>query len=702
MIRIVALALVGVFTFFYNSFNQGEINNVEREVMIQNAVMSVLNQAHFDPKPLDDEFSKEAFSEFLETLDGRKRFFTQEDLELLKPFELKIDDQVQGGNLEFFDLANELLEKRIDEAELIYKDILGQSFDFSIQEEYEFDAEKKDFPANSAELKERWRKSLKYDVMTKLESRLDGQKDKEESEKKSYDELSAESAKAVLDNYDDWYKNYRKVRRSDRFESYLNTIAHLFDPHSDYYNPKEKQDFDINMGGKLEGIGARLRTEGDYTKVVSIVPGGPAWKEKQLEVDDIILKVKQETEEPVDILGMRIDDVVSKIRGDKGTLVVLTTQKQDGAIIDITIERDIVNIEESFAKSAILDKENIIDNIGYIHLPKFYSSFEGPDGTSCAADIAKEIEKLKKNDVRGIILDLRNNGGGSLRDVVDMTGLFIEDGPVVQVKPRDRKAYVYRDEDESVLYDGPLVVMVNSFSASASEILAAALQDYKRAVIVGTQTFGKGTVQRFIDLDKTVRNTTDFKPLGEVKITMQKFYRVNGGSTQQKGVTPDIILPDRYSQIEVGEREYPHSMEWSEIAGLEFDQAVYKVDNMPLLISKSSDRLKTNDQFNMIDKQATLLKENRDKTKYSLRLEDYQAYLAEKDAEADQFEGLFKDDVAGLVIKNMESDLEAINFDESTMARNEDWIKDLKKDIYLDECVAIINDLIKGAAYTKQ
>lgn len=702
MIRIVVLAVVGVSMFLFNSFNGSDVNNVEREVMIQNAVMNVLNQAHFDPKTLNDDFSKEVFMEFLQTVDGRKRFFTQEDINVLKPFELLIDDEAQQGTLEFFDKANALLENRINEAELIYKNLLSQPFTFDADESYEFDPEKKDFPANSAELKERWRKSLKYDVMTKLESRLTAQEDKPEDEHKTYEELEEESRKAVLDNYDDWYKSFRKVRRSDRFESYLNTFAHLFDPHSDYYNPKEKQDFDINMGGKLEGIGARLRTEGDLTKVVSIVPGGPAWKGKELEVDDAILKVTQEGEEPVDVFGMRIDDVVSKIRGDKGTIVTLTTQKQDGDIVDIEIERDIVNIEESFAKSAIMDLEGGMDNIGYIHLPKFYSSFEGPDGTSCAVDIAKEIQKLKAENVNGIILDLRNNGGGSLRDVVNMTGLFIEDGPVVQVKPRERKAYVYKDEDDSVLYDGPLIVMVNSFSASASEILAAALQDYERAVIVGTQTFGKGTVQRFIDLDKTVRSSTDFKPLGEVKITMQKFYRVNGGSTQQKGVNPDIVLPDRYSEIEVGEREYPHSMEWSEIAGLEYDQEVYKVDKMPLLIKNSAERLAKNEQFNLINKQAKLLKANRAKTEYTLALDEYRDYLSEKDKEADQFDGLFKNDISGLNVKNLEYDMKAINFDDSTIARNEDWIKDLKKDIYVEECLQIMNDMIKGPAYTKK
>lgn len=696
MIRIIVLIVAGVATFLFNSFNAGETINLEREVLIQNAVLSVLDQAHFDPKVLDDNLSRQVYKEFLESLDGRKRFLTKEDIALLQVYETDLDDQAKQGSLEFFNMAIDLLEKRIDQAEILYKEILKTPFDFSIDESYEFDPEKKDFPSNADEMRAIWQKSLKYDVMVKLESRLSAQKDKAEDEPKTYEELEEESRDAVLENYNDWYKNFKKVRRTDRFEAYLNTFAHLFDPHSDYYNPKEKQDFDINMGGKLEGIGARLRTEGDLTKVVSIVPGGPAWKGKQLEVDDAILKVTQKGEEPVDVFGMRIDDVVSMIRGDKGTIVVLNIQKQDGSIMDIEIERDVVNIEESFARSAI------IDNVGYIHLPKFYSSFEGPDGTSCAVDIAEEIEKLKQENVSGIILDLRNNGGGSLRDVVNMTGLFIEDGPIVQVKPRDRKAYVYNDEDAGVQYDGPLVVMINSFSASASEILAAALQDYKRAVIVGSQSFGKGTVQRFIDLDKTVRTNSEFKPLGELKITMQKFYRVNGGSTQQKGVNPDIFLPDRYSEIEVGEREYPHSMEWSEIAGLDFNQDVYVIDNMDALRKNSLDRVKSNQQFQLISEQAKLLKQNRDKSIYSLKLDDYKEFLKERDAENAKFDDLFKDDIDGLTIRNLKSDLEAINSNETSKARNENWIKDLKKDIYLEESLAIINDMVKGPALTKK
>lgn len=707
MIRIIVLLIAGGFTFFFSQRTDAQ-NGMDKEALIQSAVLNVLQQAHYDPKDLDDEMSSAVFNDFIESLDGRKRFFTQADLAALKVYETQLDDQAKLGSLEFFDKVDALITARRDECEALYKAILDNPFNFEKKESYEFDPEKKDYAANQEELRERWRKSLKYDAMTKLQSRLDKQNEEpkegeEKEEKKSYAELEKESREAVLDNYNDWYKNFKKVNRSDRFGSYVNAFASQFDPHTEYFNPKEKQNFDIGMSGKLEGIGARLRTDGDLTKVVSIVPGGPAWKGKELEVDDAILKATQEGEgeEPVDLFGMRIDDVVSKIRGPKGTVVTLHVQKADGSTQDISIERDVVNIEESFARSVILKQEGGLDKVGYIDLPKFYSSFEGPDGTSCAADVAKEIEKLKGESVDGIILDLRGNGGGSLRDVVTMSGLFIKDGPIVQVKPRDRAAYVHQDDDKDVQYDGPVVVMVNSFSASASEILAAALQDYDRAVIVGAQTFGKGTVQRFIDLDRTLKGHKGMKPLGQLKLTRQNFYRIDGGSTQLRGVTPDIILPDRYANVDIGEREYDNSLQWSEISGLMYDQEVFRVEDKGWLRERSKNRVAANEQFQLIEEQAALVKKNRDLTEHSLNIKEYKADSEARKEENKKFKKLFKEDLKGLTVENIKADLESINSAEANQARNEDWIKDIKKDIYIEECLSIIADLARGKSYTQ-
>jgi len=483
MIRLLILSLVGGISFIYSSvFAQKD--NPARDKVIQNTVLSVLEQVHFDPVDLTDEFSSEVYDNYISALDGRKRFFTQGDLDQLEPYRYLLDDQANQGSLEFFDKSVALLQIRIDEIGNIYEEILASPFDFEVEENLEFDPEKKVYASNVDGIKETWRKHLKYDVLSEVHSKLKRQEDyinrditKDEAddepmEIKTMAVLEEEARAEVLKQNNKWYKNIGKVRRSDRFEAYLNAFAHMFDPHSDYFNPKEKQDFDISMGGKLEGIGARLQTDGDLTKVSSIVPGGPVWKNGEIEVNDYITKVTQKDGEPVDLFGMRIDDVVSMIRGKKGTFVTLAIQKKDGTIVDIEIERDIINIEEAFAKSGLIDLDNGPDNIGYIHLPKFYSSFDGPEGNSCAADVAKEIEKLKGHNVNGIILDLRNNGGGSLKDVVDMSGLFIEDGPIVQVKPRGRKPFIYKDEDADVKYDGPLIVLINSFSASASEILA--------------------------------------------------------------------------------------------------------------------------------------------------------------------------------------------------------------------------------------
>lgn len=703
MIRLIVIGIVGAFSYLFGSFFNEEQPQPEREKVIQSTVLNILNQAHFDPKVLNDEFSKEAFNVFLEYIDGRKRFFTQEDIMLLKVYELQIDDQATQGSLEFFDLAISLLEKRIDQCETLYQEILSHPMDFTIHEQFEFDPEKKTYPKDNNDLKETWRKMLKFEVMEGIESRTNRQLEQKDVKKLSDEEIEKEARNDVKQTFEEWYKNFRKVNRNDRFEAYLNTFTHIFDPHTDYYNPKEKQDFDISMSGKIEGIGARLRTDGDLTQIVSIVPGGPAWKNKEIEVNDHIVKVTQKDKEPVDIFGMRIDDVVQMIRGEKGSFVILTIKKKDGTIKDIEIERDIVITEESIARSVILNLEGGIENIGYIHLPKFYSDFEGgPEGTSCAVDVAKEIEKLKANNVNGIILDLRSNGGGSLRDVVDMSGLFIKDGPIVQVKPRDRKAYVYKDEDPTVQYSGPLIVLINSFSASASEILAAAMQDYGRAIIVGSQSFGKGSVQRFIDLDQALRGNNEFKPLGQVKITMQKFYRIDGGSTQLKGVVPDITLPDRYDKIDVGEREYPHAMGWSEIAGLQYNQEVYKTDKIDYLTNRSQARIEQNNQFALIKDQANWFKSSRDETSYSLNIETYRDLLKSRKEKSEKFDAIMSSDIPSLIVKNLEQDKQKINFDPTTIARNESWIGAIKKDIYLEESLQIMKDLIEGTAITNR
>ena len=690
----------------------------EREAIILHGVLTFISQAHVSPKPIDDEFSKGVFDLYLNRLDGGKRFLLQEEVDKLALHKLQLDDQANRRTLEFFDISLEMINGGVARAEGIFTDLINNhEFDYKSEESLELDGDKKEFPKNEDELRNAWRMYLKYDIVQKFTRKKNNQDDALEKEMqykkdvaegkanpdeerkpvevKTDEELLKESKEETKENFTDWFENMNDLRRSDRFETYLSAITNYFDPHTDYFNPKAKQDFDINMGGKLEGIGARLSADGENTKVVAIIPGGPAYQGKQLEVDDIILAVKQEEGEPVNISGWRIDDVVQKIRGKKGTVVTLTTQKKDGTVIEIEIERDRVIIDESFARSALIDLPGTANNIGYIKLPKFYSSFENEDGNSCAVDVAKEIEKLKDENVNGIILDLRNNTGGSLSDVVDMTGLFIEEGPIVQVKPRDRKAYIHKDKDSEVQYDGPLIIMTNHLSASASEILAAALQDYDRAIIVGSKsTFGKGSVQRFFDLDRAMKGDEGMKPLGNLKISMQKFYRVTGGSTQLKGVTPDIILPDNYHYIDTGEKEYENAMEWSEIEAKEYSQDIVSLQNKSKIVALSNKRVEEDEKFQLILENAKRLQENRDLSEYPISIEGYSSLMEQRKEEAKKFEGIYEDDIEFLNVRNMAIDTSYINSDESRIGRNEAFLDDLKKDFYLEETLHILRDLI--------
>jgi len=730
----VFIALLGAILSLGAFYPSNTVAYEEREAVILDGVLNFIRQAHVNPKPIDDDFSKAVYKMYLERIDNGKRFLIQEDIDKLKPSELLLDDQVNARNLDFFDVSLELIENSIKRGEIIFNDIIdNHEFDFQKSETIELDNDKKSWSKDEAGLKDVWRKYLKYDIIQKFdrkkskqekaienkeEKKLESEFDKKtmdlkndihvEKEKtdietplviKTDAELLAEAKEDTKENFTDWFERLNDLRRSDRFETYLGSITNYFDPHTDYFNPKEKQDFDINMGGKLEGIGARLSTEDDYTKVVSIVPGGPAHIGNELEVDDLILAVTQEgDEEATDIVGWRISDVVQKIRGKKGTVVKLTTKKKDGSIVDISIERDRVIIDQSFARSVLLNFPGTANNIGYIKLPKFYSSFENEDGNSCAKDVAKEIEKLKAENVNGIILDLRNNTGGSLSDVVDMTGLFIEEGPIVQVKPKNRKAYVHSDTDSNVQYDGPLIIMTNHLSASASEILAAALQDYGRAIIVGSNsTFGKGSVQRFFDLDRAFSGVNqEMKPLGNLKISMQKFYRVDGSSTQLKGVTPDIILPDNYHYIDTGEKEYENALDWTEIEKREYSQNVVELTNKSKIVALSKDRVENNEDFNLILENAARLKKNRDLSEYPISIEEYQAVIDSRVEEAKKFENLMKDDVQYMKVENLAVDTSYINSDESRIARNKVWVEGLQKDIYVEETLKIIRDLINN------
>ena len=670
---------------------------IEKEVVILKSVMNILDKAHFKPKDINDEFSEKVYKSYLESMDGGKRFFIQSDINQLKPYATLIDDEIKGSKLDFFEKSLNLItmaQKRVRE---YYKEILSKPFSFDKKETISYDYEKLPYAKSEKELKARWEETLRAAVLDEVIQVMNRQENDSlkvnPEEKKSFAVIEKEAREKVGKDYDRLFDRLEKLRREDRFGDFMNSITEQFDPHTSYFSPSDKEDFDIGMSGKLEGIGARLQADGEFTKVSEVVVGGPAWKEKNLEAGDLIMKVAQDGQPAVDIRGMRLDDVVKKIRGKKGTKVILTVKKVNGSVQDITIVRDEVLMDESFAKSVIVGKKGVMENVGYIYLPKFYADFDNNKGRFCYTDVAKEIEKLKQQNVNGIILDLRNNPGGSLNDVVKMAGLFIENGPIVQVKSRDQEPYVMNDDNKSYAYDGPLVILVNHQSASASEIMAAAMQDYKRAVVIGgTSTYGKGTVQRFIDLDRTLSSSSNLRPLGQLKLTIQKYYRIDGGSTQLKGVTPDIILPDALNYIKVGEKENKTAMDWSKINSAQYSQDVFVVRNMDEIKSRSHNRTENNPLCVAIDENAKRIKAQNDQKEFSLELNTYRSELQKRKDDNKKFNGLFKE-ISGLEVANLPVDMKLIERDSASMARNDNFLKNLRKDVYLDEAINVISDL---------
>jgi carboxyl-terminal processing protease len=658
--------------------------------VIMGLVGQILKEGHYQPKNIDDKFSKEVFNNYLETLDNEKKFFLKSDIDSLQTLSMHIDDELNGAPLDCFNAVNALVKRRVSEAAALYPELLSHPFDFTKDEKVTVDPEKLDYPANEADRKEAWRKVLKYRVLEKLVELQDARdKLKDKTEKQKTDaELEAEArekVKVVYDRYFDRLKN--RQDDAERFSLYVNAIAHTMDPHTDFFPPDEKRSFEEQMAGKFFGIGAQLREEDGKIKIVSIVTGSPSWKQGGLKANDVIMKVAQGDKEPVDITGYAVEDAVKLIRGTKGSIVKLTVKSVDGTVKDISIVRDEIVLDETFAKSAIINGQH---KLGYIYLPEFYADFQDRDGARCADDVAKEITKLKAENVEGIILDLRFNGGGSLQDVVQMAGLFIPEGPIVQVKSRTGDPMVLRDRDKNVEYSGPLAIMVNEYSASASEIMAAALQDYKRAVIIGSPTtYGKGTVQRMFNLDEFY-SSKETGPLGAIKLTQQKFYRANGGSTQLKGVSSDIVLPDPY--YEIAERKDKDALAWDEIP-----KATYTpwMDPVPVeaLKKNSEKRLATSEAFKMMNDNIATLRSLDKQDSYSLNIATYKSEQKNNAAALKRYDAV-NDKVKELNIASLKVDLDKMGNDTSKLARNKDWLKFRQKDIYLDEAVNVMNDLI--------
>jgi len=670
----------------------------KKDKVLIELITYVLNEYHFNKADIDNRFSKNVYDKYIKEIDPLHRNFYQKDIDEFKKYRKKIDDQINNKELDFFNLTYNRLQQRIDESESIYKEILDEGFDFQKEESIDNDYEKLDYPDSKKEMRERWRKQLKLNTLSSYYDLSRSQQEDEElkeEDKVSQDSLKRKAISMTRDALENFYENQEDMLRKDWFSMYLNAITGQVDPHTNYFAPRDKDRFDISMSGKLEGIGARLQKERDHIKIVEIISGGPAWKHGKLEVGDEIQRVKQEDEDKsVSIIGMRLEDAVELIKGPKETKVTLSVKKVDGTKQKYTIVRDVVEIQDTYARSAFIDKEG--EDYGLIKLPKFYFDMDDYNNRNAATDIEKEIKRFKKKNAKGLIIDLRNNGGGSLKTVVDIAGLFIEKGPVVQVKKSNGDMEVLEDEDDKILWDKPLVILVNKLSASASEILAAAMQDYKRAIIIGSdQTYGKGTVQNIINLDRWMRNSS-IGEMGALKITTQKFYRINGGSTQLKGVSSDVVLPNRYSYIEIGERDYKNPLPWDQINPADYNtwSGYEKIEKV---IELSNKRMKNNKQISLIDEHAKWIKKQRDKDVYPLNFLEYRKMNESTEEQSEKFEAI-NDYTSSYDFKSLPYEVKMMKKDSALADKRKKWHEALKSDVYVEESIHVLNDLQR---YTK-
>ena len=689
--RLSGLFVVIMFSMILIGSSSFEGKNPDKDKLLIEVISYVMQRGHYDPKDIDNSFSEHVFDNFIQGIDGQHRFFLQSDINNLKRFRYEIDDQIKRADISFFNMTYDKLLTRMGQVKEFYSELLNDPFDFSIKDSINLNFEKLPYARTLNGLKELWRKRFKLSTLEYYSDLLEQQDYEIENDStyqiKSKIELEQEARKKTKENIKSYFEIFDEVERNEWFSIYINSITLEFDPHSNYFEPDKKEEFDQNISGKFEGIGARLQKKDQVVEIVEVIVGGPVWKAKALEVGDVILKVAQKDEDAVEIGPMRLSDAVKLIKGPKGTQVYLTVKRVSGVIEEVIINRDVVELEESYAKSSVIQKNE--KKYGFIQLPKFYIDFKDQNSRNAASDVKKELLALKKRDVSGIILDLRNNGGGSLKTVVDITGFFIDKGPVVQVKTTGGAKDVLSDEDPTIVWDGSLVVMVNQFSASASEILAAALQDYKRAIILGSkQTFGKGTVQNVIDLNRIISGGTH-GDLGAVKVTTDKFYRINGGSTQLEGVRSDIVLKNQYSYIEVGEKDQESPLTWDKIEPTLYKQWGNQT-NFDYALSQSENRLKDDPYIQIIEQQARRIQAQQNNYIYTLNYDDY---IIERDINKkiiDKFS----------VLKDYKSDLTfewtldpGSPVDDSVIERKNRWIEALERDFYISEAVSVLEDL---------
>lgn len=587
-------------------------------------VTTVLTRYHYNRVPLNDSLSSLIFNKFINQLDGGKNYFLKSDIDEFSKYKFELDDFLANSNINFFFDVFNLYLKRVSERMEYINKLLEKEFDYSTDEYFIIKRDSVDWPKNENELNDDWRKRIKNDALL---YKLNG---------KDWDFIK----NTIQKRYKNITKYLFQYNSEDVFQLAMNAFAETIDPHTNYFSPITSDNFKIDMSLSLEGIGARLQVEDDFTKIVEIIPGGPSDKSKQLKADDKIIAVAQGEEgEFEDVIGWRVNDVVKLIRGEKGTvvrlLVIPAGSDLNAKPKEVKLVRDKVKLEDQAAKSNLLEIENNGQKfkIGVINIPKFYSDFEaqrnGEEGKSTTKDVRKLISELEKKNIDGLIIDLRNDGGGSLTEAVELTGLFIKDGPVVQVRNSSNNIEINKDPDPSIIYSGPLAVMVNRFSASASEIFAAAIQDYGRGIIIGENTYGKGTVQNLIDLNMFT-NRKNMR-LGQVKLTVAKFYRINGKTTQRLGVKPDIELPSYFLPEEFGESSEPAALSYDEINKLSYEKYSDIQKYIPELIKKHNARTINDPDFQYLLEQIKEYRASRNLTVVSLNEE-----VRRKQKEADE------------------------------------------------------------------
>lgn len=679
-------------------------NDDEKMQTIMVSVKNTLSYLHYSPKPINDAYSQDVYDKYFESVDASKRYFLQSDMDEFKKHYTKLDDYLNQGNLIFYKLTVDRLYQRVDDIDKMTQDIFSKPINLNEDEELIIEPKKRTNPADAKQQYNEWKKYIKYNILQEIEtlnSKEEAQKKKKDSvvnnklkDTIKYEPLSAEKKREkataeVKDLITDSFRRFKKRKKMDWFSVYMNAYTEVFDPHTNYFSPKNKEEFDMQFTGKVIGIGALIQEKRGYLYLGELTIGAPAWKSKQLTSGDKILKVKSKpNEEPVNVVGMLSDEAVRLIRGEKGTPVTLTVEKKDKTIKEVTMIREEVTIEDTFARSIVVNSKNG-KKYGFIYLPSFNVEFEKENGGRNASDdIKAELIKLKKENVEGIILDLRSNGGGSLTEVGDIMGLFMNSGPYVQVKDSRGKIQVLTDKSNQPVWTGPLVIMQNELSASASEILAGAMQDYGRAAVIGSpSSFGKGTVQTFVELNRFLNTNDDF---GALKLTIQKFYRVSGESTQRKGVEADLKMKDFFSYAEVGERFDQFALPWDKIEATNYKKLTGL--NVPQLQAELDKQLVNNNNYKLLQESAEW-KEALDKEEaIPLNQAKFNELMKTRKAQIEKFKGLDKFN-NGLKFTLHTDEAERIKKDEAFAKKTENWRKNLERDFYLEETVDVLSKI---------